>query len=84
MEERPATEQIDIADVTTTYQGRQGCACGCRGSYATEGRAVTMRVNRVNMAIASGAGVTEYVSTAENCFEYIAPNGMVTRVYVKN
>lgn len=34
---------IDFEKVVKTYQGKDGCACGCRGkyTYTTAGRAVT-------------------------------------------
>ena len=75
---------ISIEKVTNTYQGKQGCACGCGGSYARVGRAVTMRLNRINRAIANGEEVTFDDFGDENCFEYVAPNGAVTRVYTAN
>lgn len=45
---------IDINDVTNTYNGKDGCACGCGGSYATladRPKAVKSRVDRINAAL---------------------------------
>ena len=75
---------IDIKNVANTYQGGQGCACGCNGTYATEGRAVTIRVNKINRAMAVGEQVrVEAGLDGETIFEYVAPNEAVTRLYVK-
>jgi hypothetical protein len=46
---------IDINDVTNTYNGKDGCACGCGGDYATPAenmKKVKSRVNRINAALA--------------------------------
>jgi len=41
-------EAIDRSTVRTTYNGNTGCACGCKGTYAEEGAAVTRRLNLIN------------------------------------
>ena len=77
------TELINKADVTNTYSGAEGCACGCRGTYATGGVAVTRRVNEINKAIANGEQVEVDTFANEVCYEYIKPNGRVVRVYTE-
>lgn len=75
---------INLANVTNTYQGDQGCACGCRGTYATEGRALALRVAKINKALDSGPALEEVIIDYypdEKIYEWVAPNGKVTRVY---
>ena len=76
------TQLINHTDVTNTYAGAEGCACGCNGIYATAGATVTRRVNTVNKAIADGEQVQVHHFTAEDCYEYVKPNGRVVRIYV--
>lgn len=77
-------ELINKADVTNTYSGAEGCACGCIGTYAKAGASVTRRVNEINKAIASGELVQVYGAAAnEDCYEYTKPNGRVVRVYTE-
>ena len=76
-------ELINKADVTNTYAGAEGCACGCNGTYATSIASVTRRVNEVNRAIANGEQVEVDTFANEVCYEYIKPNGRVVRVYTK-
>ena len=75
------TELINKADVTNTYSGAEGCACGCNGTYATSGASVTRRVNEINKAIANGEQVEVDTFANEVCYEYTKPNGRVVRVY---
>ena len=78
-------ELINKADVTNTYAGAEGCACGCRGTYASTGAAVTRRVNEVNKAIANGEWVEIYRFASRDCYEYTytKPNGRVIRIYTE-
>ena len=77
------TQLIDKDSVIKTYSGAMGCACGCKGTYAEEGTAVTRRVNEVNKALATGQIVKVYNFAEKVCYEYIKPNGRVVRVYVE-
>ena len=77
------TQLVNKAGVRNTYAGAAGCACGCGGTYATTGVAVTRRVNEINKAIANGEMVQVWDFTAEDCYEYTKPNGRVVRVYVE-
>ena len=76
-----STLNIERTAIRTTYNGEQGCACGCRGTYATEGAAVTRRLNTL-LAHADEVLVENF--GRETCYEYEAPSGRVTRVYVTN
>ena len=78
------TPLVNKASVRNTYSGAEGCACGCGGTYATGGVAVTRRVNEINKAIANGEMVQVRNFTDEDCYEYSKPNGRVVRVYVEN
>ena len=77
------TELINKADVTNTYSGAEGCACGCLGTYAKTGASVTRRVNEINKAIANGEQVEVDTFANEVCYEYIKPNGRVIRIYTE-
>ena len=77
------TELINKADVTNTYSGAEGCACGCNGTYAKTGASVTRRVNEINKAIANSECVEVYHFANKDCYEYTKPNGRVIRVYVE-
>jgi hypothetical protein len=43
--------QIPVEAVLRSYRGRPGCGCGCRGTYSTTKRAVTMRTKFINELI---------------------------------
>jgi hypothetical protein len=74
--------QITREDVVTTYAGLQGCACGCGGTYQTEGPAVTRRVNKVNRALAEGtAHVQEPMVPGGEYIYSVEGETRATRVY---
>ena len=48
---------IEKSSVQSTYSGKPGCCCGCRGKHRTIGinpRSVTSTVARMNKLIAEG------------------------------
>jgi hypothetical protein len=48
---------IDKANVQSTYTGKPGCACGCRGNHRTKGinpRSVRSTLAQMNKLIAEG------------------------------
>jgi hypothetical protein len=71
--------QIEISEVTNSYNGKDGCACGCAGTYATKGPALTKRVKLINENMDA---VQIYADSEETVFEYTSPTGRVTRLYV--
>jgi hypothetical protein len=71
---------IDFAKVITTYSGKDGCACGCRGTYAPVGPAVKRRVNKLN---ANWERVERFpYPGGETCYELL-DGERVTWVYVQ-
>lgn len=74
---------IDLAKVTATYRGLEGCACGCRGTYARSGRALTQRVKAMNTALETPGAVQVYHDgELEDIYELSYVGGRVLRVYV--
>lgn len=74
-------QKIDKAKVRTTYNGRLGCACGCGGTYAQAGAAVTRRVNLIN----NNLDKVEVMSGLNGETIYMLEDlerGRATRVYV--
>ena len=43
--------EIKVSEVKTTYNGKSGCMCGCNGKYNETGKAVAVRVKKVNSFI---------------------------------
>lgn len=87
--------QIQMKDVRTTYNGLNGCACGCGGEYfdaayhedtswrTVNPRGAKMRVNKINKALAAGdPDVTVIDFGDEVMFEIPTGEDRVTRVYV--
>jgi hypothetical protein len=81
---------IDMATVVTTYNGLQGCACGCGGDYfpgpASEDRDYKPRsglTRRVNLINANLDRVERFDGLGyEVIYELADPEGdRVTRVY---
>lgn len=80
--------------VVNTYNGKEGCACGCRGTYKDTGPAVTRRIRTVEAFVgpmrpdaANGRDAASY-STEPFCDEryvYVRDpsNDRVTTVYFK-
>ena len=89
--------QINIEDVITTYNGEDGCACGCGGHYATltsgyqsgyfmeaDPRTAKRRLNKINKALAAGdPNVTVMYLGDEAMFSLTTGEDRVTRVYIK-
>lgn len=81
---RAAGLLISWDQVEATYQGQDGCACGCGGTYArpeneSEVRTAKARLNRMNKAIAAGTGGL----CQEGIYEASTGETSVVRVYVK-
>lgn len=87
--------QINIEDVSTTYNGLDGCACGCGGDYfnpvysedtswrTVNPRGAKMRVNKINKALAAGDPDVTVIDFGDEAM-FAMPTGedRVTRVYV--
>ena len=74
------SDELEMQYVTRTYNGKNGCACGCAGSYADAGTPAAIKrlafVNK-NLKIAKGDYWTD-----ENCYEVENKDGTrVTRIY---
>ena len=74
---------IDWENVTRTYSGKTGCACGCGGSYTEQGEKsakITRRINFVNKNLPTAK---IYDLGDEYCYEVENADGTrVTCVYV--
>jgi hypothetical protein len=69
--------------VSDTYNGEDGCACGCGGDYATEGAAFTRRLNTINKAIEDGTLTLVQINhDGTVIYEHQTGADRVTRVYV--
>jgi hypothetical protein len=86
---------IEMSEVTKTYSGETGCACGCGGTYAympgnnpgyavePNERTVKMRTRRMNKALAEGRKVEVFHYSGESIYELENEEGTrVVRVYV--
>lgn len=80
--------KIEPKDVINTYSGKDGCACGCAGSYNDEPESMSSikRINKVNekmheVTIFSGYD-SEYIFelTTKQPDDY--QDGRVIRIYV--
>lgn len=73
---------ITMDQVTRTYNGKTGCACGCGGSYAdAETKAAKSRLAFINRNMDR---VKAFHWDGESCYEVENREGTrVTRVYVK-
>lgn len=70
---------IDITTVLDTYNGLDGCACGCGGNYAkAPSAAATRRVNKLNKNFDS----VEVFAGIEGPIYELVEGDRVTRVYV--
>jgi len=88
---------IESEDVITTYNGEDGCACGCGGHYATltsgyqsgyfmeaDPRTAKRRLNKINKALAAGdPNATVMYLGDEAMFSLTTGEDRVTRVYIK-
>lgn len=90
--------QIDQAAVVKTYNGQDGCACGCGGTYYVPSwngkqydydeindRAVKLRIRKINQELAAGREVLLWDFGDELCYEtgQVYGSDRCTRVYVK-
>lgn len=78
--------------VVDTYNGKEGCACGCRGTYRKTGPAVKRRVNVVESFVGpmrpDAANFGDAVSYSTDAFMgrryvYVREGERVTTVYFK-
>ena len=78
--------------VTQAYNGKEGCACGCRGNYVTEGAALKRRVSKVLNFVGpvrpDAANNRDAVSYSTDpfggeCYAYVREGERVTCVYFK-
>jgi hypothetical protein len=74
--------KISIEDIKTTYNGEQGCACGCGGDYFTPEENLTIatkRLAKINARLKSNP------FDIEDGFSYFSLEGTTrsTRVYFK-
>ena len=75
--------KIAIEDIETTYNGEQGCACGCGGDYATPAdnlEVATKRLGRINARLKSKHSD---VDAGGNYFS-LEGDTRATRVYFHN
>lgn len=78
-----AIKEIAFKDVTRSYNGRIGCACGCKGLYSEAGTASTrLRLNVINSALSVGRTVHITDCGDTICYEFEHNTGRVTKVYV--
>ena len=76
---------LKMEDVTRTYRGKSGCACGCGGSYADAGtRAAKLRLDFINKNLDKPSMIIDVFSDGETCYEFENEDGTrVTRVYIQ-
>jgi hypothetical protein len=75
--------QINPDHVSDTYNGLDGCACGCGGTYATEGPAFNRRIATINKAIDNGTLTLVQINRDGTViYEHSTGSDRVTRVYV--
>jgi len=51
---RVALKYLSAGKITSTYNGAQGCACGCRGTHSTDPKLNKRRVNAMMKLIQQG------------------------------
>jgi hypothetical protein len=87
IEETKMTVELKFENVTRTYNGGTGCACGCTGSYTdVEGNSKEMMTakKRLNFINKNLHRVAALHWEDESCYEVENESGTrVTRVYVK-
>ncbi|MCU0297308.1 MAG: hypothetical protein MUF33_02170 [Candidatus Nanopelagicales bacterium] len=75
--------QINPDHVSDTYNGLDGCACGCGGTYAADGAAATRRIRTINKAIEDGTLTLVQINhDGTIIYEHRTGQDRVTRVYV--
>lgn len=73
-----------FADITRTYNGGTGCACGCSGSYTEQGDTSTKVLKRIDVINKNWDKVSVFHFDDESCYEFENKEGTrVTRIYVK-
>lgn len=56
-------ETMQAGDVMRTYRGRQGCMCGCRGSYRETQRSAARALNEIKSLVTLGQPVEAMLGT---------------------
>jgi len=76
---------LKMENVTRTYNGQDGCSCGCGGTYADAGtRAAKLRLNYINRNLGNPRMIVDVFFTGETCYEFANEAGTrLTRVYVQ-
>jgi hypothetical protein len=76
---------LKMEEVTKTYNGKDGCACGCGGTYAEAGtKAAQRRLNFINKNLNQPGMLIDVLSSEETCYEFANEEGTrLTRVYVQ-
>lgn len=59
--------KINPAKVVRSYSGRQGCMCGCRGTYQETPASIKRVVNNMNKIVAEGRGSFVYDEEYATC-----------------
>ena len=76
--------EFKFANVTRTYNGDTGCACGCGGDYTEAGDTSTKVLKRMNFIQKNIGKAQVDVWTDEMCYSVENAAGTrVTRVYLK-
>ena len=76
--------EFKFANVTRTYNGKTGCACGCAGDYTEAGDTSTKVLKRMTFVQKNIAKAEIDVWTDEMCYSVENADGTrVTRVYLK-
>jgi hypothetical protein len=75
---------FNFANITRTYNGKTGCACGCAGSYTEEGDTSNKVLKRIDFINKNWDRVKDFHWDNESCYEVENADGTrVTRIYVK-
>jgi hypothetical protein len=84
-----AGHQVDPRTVIRAYNGGQGCACGCKGTYAEldengPSKALLARVAKVNLALATDRDSVEVTRGYRETIYCLDGATRATRVYVSD
>lgn len=66
--------------VTRTYRGREGCMCGCRGTYRETELAAKRMIRDLLVALDEGASV-EMINGSSEQIVYLDRYGRTTALY---
>jgi len=76
--------EFKFANVTRTYNGKTGCACGCGGSYTEAGDTSTKVLKRMSFIQKNIKKAEIDIFSDEICYSVENADGTrVTRVYLK-